>query len=110
MKVLSIPIPDDLLQMFKMSDEEFAQEVRMLLAAKLYEMGKVTAGIAAKIAGVDRLTFLSLLSRYGVPAINLRDEEVCYEIEAARKSESEKAEKGQLCPKVFDRIAKGGHM
>jgi predicted HTH domain antitoxin len=48
-------------------------------------MGKVTAGIAAKIAGVDRLTFLSLLSRYGVPAINLRGDEVSGEIEAAKE-------------------------
>lgn len=70
-KVLLIPIPDELPQMLKMSDEEFQAEAKMLLAAKLYEMGKVTAGIAAKIAGVDRLTFLALLSRYGVPAINL---------------------------------------
>jgi len=68
-----------------MSDEEFSQEARMLLAAKLYELGKVSAGIAAQIAGTNRLTFLTLLSRYGVAAINLKDEEMAYEIEAARR-------------------------
>ena len=39
MKVLSIPIPDTLPQALKMSDDEFSQEARILLAAKLYELG-----------------------------------------------------------------------
>ncbi|MBM4083823.1 MAG: UPF0175 family protein [Planctomycetes bacterium] len=59
--------------------------VRGFLAAKPYELGKVSAGVAAEIAGTDRLAFLTRLSRHGAPAINLRDEEVTHEIEAARK-------------------------
>jgi predicted HTH domain antitoxin len=85
MKVLSIPIPETLPQALKMSDDEFSQEARILLAAKLYELGKVSGGVAAQLAGMDRLTFLTILSRYGVAAINLKDEEVAYEIEAARR-------------------------
>lgn len=84
-KVLTITIPEGLPQALKMSDEEFLKEARILLAAKLYELGKVSQGTAAEIAGVDRLTFLGLLGRYGVPAINLQDEEVTREIEAARR-------------------------
>lgn len=34
MKLVTIPIPDDLPQVLKMSDEEFGREARMLLAAK----------------------------------------------------------------------------
>jgi len=49
----------------------------------IFRTGKITTGIAAQIAGVDRLTFLASLARYGVAAINLRDEEVELEIEAA---------------------------
>lgn len=85
MTELNIPIPEGLPQSLKMSNDEFAREARMLLAAKLYELGRVTAGIAAQIAGVDRLAFLASLSKYGVPAVNLKDEEVELEIESARR-------------------------
>lgn len=82
---MNIPIPEGLPQSLKMSEAEFTREARMLLAAKLYELGKVTAGVAAQIAGVDRLVFLAALVNYGVPAINIKDEEVELEIESARR-------------------------
>ena len=82
---VSIPIPDGLPQALKMSDEEFSREARVVLAAKLYELGRVSLGVAAEIAGMPRLDFLGALARYGVPAINLKDEEVAHEIEAARE-------------------------
>jgi predicted HTH domain antitoxin len=68
-----------------MSEAELTAEARFLLAAKLFELGRVSAGLAAELAGLDRLTFLASLARYGVPAINLRGEEITREIEAARK-------------------------
>jgi len=82
---MRIPIPEGLPEALKMSEAEFASEARFLLAAKLYELGRVSAGMAAELAGLDRLTFLASLHRYGVPAINLRDEEVDRELEAARR-------------------------
>lgn len=85
MKRLNIPVPEDLPDVLKMSEEEFRQEALLLLAAKLYELGRLTAGMAARLAGVDRVTFLTLLSRYRAPAINLTGAEATREIEAARR-------------------------
>ncbi len=85
MKTLTITIPDELPASLDMSDEQFQQEARLLLAVKFYELGMVSAGVAAQLAGVDRVSFLTSLSRYGVPAINLQEEEVEHEIEEARK-------------------------
>ncbi|MEW6572090.1 MAG: UPF0175 family protein [Bacillota bacterium] len=85
MREVCIPVPEGLPQALKMSEAEFTAEARFLLAAKLYELGRVSAGLAAELAGLDRLTFLASLARYGVPAINLRGEEITREIEAARK-------------------------
>jgi predicted HTH domain antitoxin len=84
-KVLSIPIPDGLPQALKMSDAEFSREAQVLFAAKLHELGRVSLGVAAQIAGMPRLEFLGVLSRYGVPAINLKDEEVAGEVQAAKE-------------------------
>lgn len=85
MKTLTITVPDDLPGSLEMSDEQFQQEARLLLAVKLYELGRISAGVAAQLAGVDRVSFLALLSQYSVPAINLQGEEIEYEIEEARK-------------------------
>jgi len=84
MKEMRIPIPEGLPEALKLSEVEITSEARLLLAAKFYELGRLSAGMAAELAGLDRLAFLASLARYGVPAINLRDEEITREIEAAR--------------------------
>ncbi len=81
----TITYPDGFAQLLKLSEREFAEEFRFLAAAKLYELGRLTAGQAARLAGMDRVPFLSQLSRIGVPAINLQDEEVEAEVQAARE-------------------------
>ncbi len=80
-----ISYPQSFPHLLKLSDREFAQELGFLAAAKIYELGRLTASQAARIAGMDRLTFLGELDRVGVPAINLRDEEIEAEVEAARE-------------------------
>ncbi len=82
---LIISIPDGIQETLKLTEREFSEEAKALLAAKLYELGRLSAGMAAELAGTDRLTFISALSRYGTPAINLKDEEVTEEINAARE-------------------------
>ena len=79
-----ISYPSGIPGILKLSDREFAVELRFLAAAKLFELGRLTAGKAARLAEMDRLIFLSELGRIGVPAINLRDEEVEAEVQAAR--------------------------
>ncbi len=84
MKTVNIPYPEGLPQTLKLSDSEFAKEVRFLAAAKLYEIGKISSGKAAKIAGLDRVSFLEKLGRYKIPAINIQAEEIEKEIKAVR--------------------------
>lgn len=85
LKTAVITYPEGFPQMLKMSDAEFAGELSFLAAAKLYELGRVSSGKAARLAGLERVEFLHRLAQLGVPAINLRDEEIEAEIDAARE-------------------------
>jgi predicted HTH domain antitoxin len=85
MAQITVSLPEGLPEALHMSSEEVCKETKLILAAKLYEQGRVSAGYAAEIAGMDRLTLLAALERYGVPAINLTGDEVNREIEAARR-------------------------
>ena len=60
------------------------KEVRFLAAAKLYELGKISSGKAAKMAGLDRVSFLRRLGHYKISAINIQAEEIGKEVEAVK--------------------------
>lgn len=84
MGAVTIPYPEGLPQTLKLSDSEFSDEVRFLAAAKFYELGKISSGKAAKMAGLDRISFIERLGHYKIPAINIQAEEIEKEIEAVR--------------------------
>lgn len=55
-------------------------EAKLLLAIKLYEVGKVSLGQAAKLAGFSKRTFMEMLGRYRVPVFAYSPEELRQEI------------------------------
>ena len=72
---LTIDYGDDVLLSVGQTQEEFDQEARFLLAAKLYEMGRLSSGQAAKLCGKGRVDFLLSLPRIGISISNLRPED-----------------------------------
>jgi predicted HTH domain antitoxin len=57
-------------------------EARLLFAVKLFEVGKVSLGQAAKIAELSKRAFLELLGRYGVPVFSYSPEELRNEVDS----------------------------
>lgn len=58
------------------SSEEFAREAKLLLALKLFEMGRLSSGQAAEGVGIPKVEFLLEAGRQGVPVVDLDDEEM----------------------------------
>ena len=56
------------------------EEAKVFLAIKLYEVGKVSLGQAAKIAGHSKRTFMEMLGRHRVPVFDYSPEELRQEI------------------------------
>ena len=63
MKSLTLDFPDDI--------DLNEQEVKTLLAAKLFEKGSLSLGQAAELSGYSKRTFMELLANYGVSVFDL---------------------------------------
>ena len=69
-------IPDETLLALKLSADDAEREVVLVAAVKLYEMGRLSAGSAAQLAGLPKPVFMTKLADYGVPVFKLSDEEI----------------------------------
>jgi predicted HTH domain antitoxin len=61
-----LDIPEKVILAEKTDAVSFARELRILAAVKLYELGRLSSGRAADLAGMPRVEFLLALGRYKV--------------------------------------------
>ncbi len=71
-----LDIPNETLLALKVSPEAAGGAVRMAAAAKFFELGRLSSGAAAQLAGVPRTVFLMRLADYGVDTFRLTEEEL----------------------------------
>ena len=76
MSRLILDVPDDSLLSLKLSNEAAAAEIRLAASVKLYELGRLSSGAAARLAGIPKTLFLSKLADYGVDTFRLTEDEL----------------------------------
>ncbi|MCB0197492.1 MAG: UPF0175 family protein [Anaerolineae bacterium] len=72
----TIDYPETLPDALQQTPAQFEQEAKMAMAVKLFEMKRISSGVAAKLVGIDRVAFLHMLHQYGVAMIDLEEEEM----------------------------------
>ena len=83
MSQIILEVPDESLRALQLSPQSFGDELRLAAAVKLYELGRLSSGAAAQLAGISRPLFLSKLGDYGVDTFRLTEEELRQEARLA---------------------------
>ena len=65
-----------------LNEEELNRTICLMAALKMFELGKLSSGKAAELAGMPRVQFLETCGQYGVSVFNYSPEELEQEIKA----------------------------
>ncbi|MDA3938080.1 MAG: UPF0175 family protein [Spirochaetia bacterium] len=80
---ISIEYPQNLPDILQVTRKSFEKEAKMAMAVKLFEMKRISSGMAAVLAGIDRVSFLLNLHRFNVPMIDLEEDELISDMQNA---------------------------
>ena len=68
-QAIQITYPKSLADSLKMNLKDFENEMKMSALAKLFELGKVSSGTAAKVLGISRIEFIDRMASYQVSVL-----------------------------------------
>lgn len=69
-------VPNESLLALRSTPETVGARLLLAAAVKLYEMGELSSGAAANLAGVPRVLFLSKLADFGLDTFRLSEREL----------------------------------
>lgn len=75
MHQLTLELPETSVQALRLPADQIGPELRLLAAVKLFEMGRLSSGAAAELAGIPKPLFLVRLTDFGVPAVTYTEDD-----------------------------------
>jgi len=75
-EVLTVYVPEEILQMLNRTKEEMSRDLRLNSALMFFWLGKLSSGAAAELAGIPRVMFLDLCNEYGIPVSQIDAEDL----------------------------------
>jgi predicted HTH domain antitoxin len=83
MREVTLYVPDDLDLALNVQPGALPRELLFAAAVKLFELGKISSGKAAELAGIPKPLFLSRLTEIGISASTLQPDDIREEISNA---------------------------
>lgn len=77
---ITVDYPEHFPDALQTTPDAFVEEARMAMAVKLFEMKRLSSGMAAQLVGIDRVSFLLKLQQYGVAMTDLSEAELASDI------------------------------
>lgn len=75
-----VDVPNSYLDALHRSPGDFAKEAKLAMAVKLFEMKRLSSGMAARLIGMERVAFLAELQRQGVSMIDLEADDLAQDL------------------------------
>jgi predicted HTH domain antitoxin len=80
MTTVSVELPESVFSALRQAPQEFVKEMRLAAAVKWYELGQLSQGKAAEVAGLTRWEFINALSRFQVSPFQYSAAELAEEL------------------------------
>ena len=81
--LIKVNYPVNFPDAMQMNSLQFEKEAKIAMAVKLFELKKLSSGMAAILAEMERVNFLLILHQYGVSMIDIEEEELLNDINSA---------------------------